>query len=801
MIYIDRNRVLKPSFYTSGRYEHLLEQSREFFASEISTQQRIRISPIRRHVRPVLRDLFNDKCAYCESPIGRLSSGDIDQFRPKGSIRELDGSTIPLGYWWLAYDWDNQYLSCEICNRQYKRNYFPILGSRGQPEERGTELKDKEQPLLIDPCDDNPAEYLLFDRISGKVRSITLLKEPGTEGRKDRAAVTIEVLGLNRREIREYRKHTILQKVRPIWGRRYQNLKPLMVTDLCRYLDEILHDSQSYLGILRQAVAEWYLRFSPDWPPKAQSEIRKKLKQLHVNIELFQNFQFMYEKASTEEKRKAAKRVKLEGPGQAYIKRIHLKNFKAIQKLDLNLDPLKESDETSGFDALLSPETETTQDRKDQSITETGEETASRGISWTVFLGENGVGKSSILEAISLALMGKKSIQALIDSGRIQLNKLIYRSANTPPEKNRRVCKIELDLISDEIPKIELKITRKRFEFLSGGAEVNTIVRGYGFVRLMPRKGEGDRESKNYIRCDNLFDPRSPLCDIDSWMLSLCKFGTKFPDTDRTSTFNLAATTINELLPQQRKTMIDPILAKQKIVMQLDDRPFDLDELSAGYGSIITLAADIMSGIPKDKFPDMRQAQGIVLLDEIGTQLHPRWRMQVVKDLKKAFRKFQFIATTHEPLCVKGLRSSEVVVLHQNGNGGIIFEQGGDRDPRTMRVDQILTSRIFGLDCTIDSEVDRLYQQYYELLLIKNPTEEQITLRNKLKAYLAPHRGLGYTRVDQLAYEILDEFLAKEKLNARGGNVLRQIPPSVKNRIMEIWRLTDLIRRRDFDQS
>ena len=64
-------------------------------------------------MRSALRELFVNKCAYCESS---LVGGDMDveHYRPKGGVSEVPDHS---GYYWLAYDWENLVASCSFCNR------------------------------------------------------------------------------------------------------------------------------------------------------------------------------------------------------------------------------------------------------------------------------------------------------------------------------------------------------------------------------------------------------------------------------------------------------------------------------------------------------------------------------------------------------------------------------------------------------------------------------------------------------------------------------------------------------------
>lgn len=68
-----------------------------------------------KEVRNQLVKMFQGKCAYCESKITTIYSGDIEHFRPKGGY----GSAVLVkpGYYWLASTWDNLLFACPFCNQ------------------------------------------------------------------------------------------------------------------------------------------------------------------------------------------------------------------------------------------------------------------------------------------------------------------------------------------------------------------------------------------------------------------------------------------------------------------------------------------------------------------------------------------------------------------------------------------------------------------------------------------------------------------------------------------------------------
>lgn len=173
--------------------------------------------------RPEFPDLWKDfkgdffkaqenKCGYCETQITG-DNGDVEHYRPKAEIKALSDdendwgefcstnavknrnyrSQCDLGYWWLAYDWDNYLLSCLVCNQKYKANLFPIVESRiSNPTE-----KDVETPLLLNPFKSQDLSIKLQYDDLGFVRAFNNDKS-GFE--------TIKTCGLNRSTLIKARK-------------------------------------------------------------------------------------------------------------------------------------------------------------------------------------------------------------------------------------------------------------------------------------------------------------------------------------------------------------------------------------------------------------------------------------------------------------------------------------------------------------------------------------------------------------------------------------------------------------------
>ncbi|MCA8102141.1 HNH endonuclease family protein [Burkholderia contaminans] len=158
-------------------------------------------------VKDRLEELFGRKCAYCESDIEAVQPSEIEHYRPKGRVAELNPTTnkveYQLGYFWLAARWENLLVACIDCNRRRnhkddqgdlellgKADYFPLATGTARALEDATLAA--EQPMLLNPCLDDPRAHLEFTDTGG-VRAI---ERNGTAD--PRGAATIALLGLAR---------------------------------------------------------------------------------------------------------------------------------------------------------------------------------------------------------------------------------------------------------------------------------------------------------------------------------------------------------------------------------------------------------------------------------------------------------------------------------------------------------------------------------------------------------------------------------------------------------------------------
>jgi uncharacterized protein (TIGR02646 family) len=742
VIHVARNRVKEPETLRSSRARIALDILADFF--NLPRSERRQLQPPfdmkiwkAPDVIEALTLLFHKKCAYCESRIGITSPFDVEMFRPKWQVLARDGSTRFDGYWWLTYEWSNLYPACQSCNRA-KGSRFPIAGMPAVPRAMGEALA-AEEPLLVDPCADAPDEHLVFAD-DGSIGSLT-----------ERGTTTIQVLGLNREGLREARQRVIAQC-------RVEFSRLLSRKSTAGEVQDLISDSQEYAGALRQCVRTWLTQEQtaggrPAGRPPSKAaykslnqitqaisatvpEISEKQRQSGVD-----HFSAEQREADSYSISDASSKGQYLGRARA-IERIEIHNFRPIEDLSL---AFAESQATGGA-AVTSPD--------------------GTGAGWLMLLGENAAGKSSVLQAVALTLMGRKWRNDVLARNRLDTSRFLRDGANSG------YVRVHL---TGSLEPIEMTFSRKSSGFEGGSEEAVVAVLGYGSTRLLPRPGMEPHARLDFARVDNLFNAFEPLNDASAWLASLDSQA--FDDVARSLRIPLQLSGNCRLLREGGR-----------VFAELYGGRVSLEELSDGYQSVLALMTDIMRVMLKSGWETMEQAEGIVLLDEIGSHLHPRWRMRVVKNLREAFPRMQFLASTHDPLCLRGLVDGEVAVMRRDSKRRIRVVT--DLPPvRGLRADQLLTSEFFGLSSTIDPELEDLFTEYYILLGLVKPTPAQKQRIAEIKVRLEPFRVLGDNRRERLMLETIDEFLAKERDKTPAERF--QLKAATKRKLREIWDTTE----------
>lgn len=206
-------------------------------------------------VKKALERLFHEKCAYCECKMTATVDWDVEHFRPKGRVAEREDHP---GYYWLTYVWENLYPSCQHCNQRRKDrprwkdptelpaggkvDQFPLLDENTRAMGPEDDVY-AEHTLLIDPCFDDPEDYLAYDP-TGQIFSLN----DNPYGEK-----TIDVLHLSRRRLKDYRLETIkaVTFVAKLVASNIATTNPGAANDLKAYLKDLQTAKSQHAGVAR----------------------------------------------------------------------------------------------------------------------------------------------------------------------------------------------------------------------------------------------------------------------------------------------------------------------------------------------------------------------------------------------------------------------------------------------------------------------------------------------------------------------------------------------------------------------
>jgi predicted ATP-binding protein involved in virulence len=391
--------------------------------------------------------------------------------------------------------------------------------------------------------------------------------------------------------------------------------------------------------------------------------------------------------------------------GKKSIEWVEIQNFKAIERLELTFP-------------------EPTTDKEP----------------WLMLLGENGMGKSSLLQGIALTLMGEEHSREL----GLDASSFVYRGAR----RGGGLVRVKLTNIPEAL---EVRFRRSSTEFFFETPDPKVLLLGYGATRLLPPRGTAPDSDPNYIRIKNLFDPTARLSDIESWLLDKKNVGA--------ARFKAVTAALKDLLMLES----DDSIVRRGGDLNVNVRgqpPVGLTQLSAGFQSVVALSADIMKSL-LERFSSIREAEGIVLLDELEAHLHPTWKIQIVERLRRTLPRVSFVVSTHDPLSLKGLEAGEIVVLRRDERRRIVADT--DIPPvNDLRADQLLTSFLFGLDTTRGDEATAKITRYSELSekrqLTRADQRELDQLRQRLDDTLTTRESPIQRRIEEAILNTLAEM-------------------------------------------
>lgn len=327
--------------------------------------------------------------------------------------------------------------------------------------------------------------------------------------------------------------------------------------------------------------------------------------------------------------------------------------------------------------------------------------------SCTLLLGDNGVGKTAVLEGLAVALGAFVGEVRGVQSRNIRededARRVVFEIGGVPDLQIQWPVRVEAtgEVLGRALTWTRVlagpggKTTRRDTTDLRAVAEsaARSVQRGkpidlpvlgyYGTQRLwvqrkltVAKRGVGSRLD-GYIDC---LAPASNVRLLTEWMYqqTLADVQSGSPSPQLAAIERSICTCLGDVT----RFWFD--LRYQEIRLRLaDGRIAPFSTLSDGYRNVVSLVADLAWRAatlnPQHGADAGVRATGIVSIDEIDLHLHPSWQRRILPDLRRTFPGLQLVASTHSPQVVASVAREEVRRLAADGVAvGQEFVEGRD---------------------------------------------------------------------------------------------------------------------------
>ncbi len=368
---------------------------------------------------------------------------------------------------------------------------------------------------------------------------------------------------------------------------------------------------------------------------------------------------------------------------------------------------------------------------------------------WTVILGNNNTGKTTILKCIADLYLKTEKVSDEMAQNIYSGQKRLYY-INT--DKNK------IELINDSEGHYFLNFLFRKSDlgwhfqrdFIWGilkgkdgsinfpASEAketlffkNIFLQGYSTQRKTSESSLSEQENTETVQ--SFFSNNFELINVEEWLLQI-NYASKndySPKSDRERAKSIEKRVreviTSEILPDIQDFRFRSTQDfKNYIEFQTDYGWIRLKDLGYGYQAtlawVMDLAKRMFDRYPTSKNPLAEPA--VVLVDEIDLHLHPEWQRKIISYLSNIFKNTQFIVTAHSPLVVQSAENVNLVMLEKDGNHINIRQQFGSFKGWT--VDEILDELMGMNDKTMSDTYLELMKNFDDALDEDNYEKAQV---------------------------------------------------------------------------
>ncbi len=696
---VDRNDQPAPACLSDERTLDFRNALLDIFREDISAISQKRIYMRQYMVAApeldaALVSLFRQRCAFCESNDENLKAyrfRPTEEAGPSEAAPRDDADRSHLYYSWLVNAWRNIYPICSGCLPS-EISVFPVQTRRCHlpSQELIERYAEKpvgdwagainERPYFLDPCGNEDFR-----------RNLAALPNGELVGLSSRGGATIRHFQLNRPELVARRAHAFhFQLAALLSGARdHENTADSFDFERMEFGGGwflLLFQMARKLGgggggrptLSRKRIGQYYSERlqSPEFADSVEAAFHNLLEQ----PEQLTNKQ-------------AAPIAPVRGDARPTA--FSISNFKGLEAIKVELKASPKSD----FSDLGSQMPSSTPA--------------------LVILGENAAGKSSILEAMALALADQPTRDDLsLYAAAYMLDPAMMGS----PLGKRRPGLVEVTYDDGTSSAMEVG---PGFPFVRGAEIPRIPVFAFGAFRLFLK---ADKRARRSSPIRSLFEANYVLPNPEKWLASL----------HGKPLFAEVARALKDILAIDQEVdviEVDALSGECSLLVtrvRLGAPPLTIRTpfraVSSGFRAILAMVCDVMRGLiaAQGKLSaSLANARAVVLIDEIEVHLHPKWKMRIIHGLRKALPNVTFIVTTHDPLCLRGLNADDIRVFRR-------FETAPSPEPAqlptrveqllelpaigALTIEQLLTSDLFDLYSTEAPEMEVDFAKAGDLL-------------------------------------------------------------------------------------
>ncbi len=310
-----------------------------------------------------------------------------------------------------------------------------------------------------------------------------------------------------------------------------------------------------------------------------------------------------------------------------------------------------------------------------------------------VFIGGNGSGKSSLLDAVALSLgpvlshlpelkgpgLSRSDIRLVAEDRQAPFARVLVEAEQAGPTRqkfgwDRIYRRDKAKETSRALPK-NARGLKELLVWLDGILSQHEseqpftlpVFAHYGTNRAVdvPHNATQARKRKSFQRLDALLGALEPDANFKravAWFEQLENQELRQSKGAAKSSLEVVRRAIEQMLPGIKNPRMDAEDTRRFVV---DSKNSDgvmvklfLDQLSDGYQVVLGMVLDFALRLVRanPEHPDPLRTQAIMIVDEVDLHLHPEWQQHVIPDLLRTFPGTQFVLTTHSPQVVSTVR-------------------------------------------------------------------------------------------------------------------------------------------------